>query len=524
MHDRTSSGSPAAQLAARPPLRLGALLVDPARRHVAGPGGAATLEPRVMQVLLRLADADGAVVTRAALIEDCWQGRFVGDDAVNRTISEVRRVARGPGAGSFAVETIPKTGWRLTGSRQSSSPDADITPPATAPTGPVVRRHVLALAAGTGLAATAGGFWLARPTREQAQAAELLVRAEIMLRNDMPDAAREAVGLLEQADRLDPDNAAILGKLALAWRDQSEYADPAEIAPAVANTERYARRALALDPRQADAIGALATLAPFNGDWLAARRRYLDALARSPGNLAVTAALALLAMSTGEVREQLRLNTWLVERQPLSPTYQYRRVYGLWASGRAAEADQAIDRARKLWPQHPGIWLARFLTLAFGGQPRAAAALLDEEVRAGRMGGGFLRRFNLALRALETGAAADIDAAATEARRGSSQGEGASVNAVLILSALGRLDDAFDVARAYLLNRGPLVVDQTRKPGAPSVPDQRRRKTMMLFLPPTASLRADPRFIDLCRDMGLVDYWRQAGTRPDFLGSRPLPS
>ncbi len=44
---------------------------------------------------------------------------------------------------------------------------------------------------------------------------------------------------------------------------------------------------------------------------------------------------------------------------------------------------------------------------------------------------------------------------------------------------------------------------------------------MMMWDPATASMRADPRFMPLCRDMGLVDYWRQSGHRPDFLTQPP---
>jgi len=29
-------------------------------------------------------------------------------------------------------------------------------------------------------------------------------------------------------------------------------------------------------------------------------------------------------------------------------------------------------------------------------------------------------------------------------------------------------------------------------------------------------MRADPRFLPLCEGMGLVDYWRALGVRPDY--------
>jgi DNA-binding winged helix-turn-helix (wHTH) protein len=115
LHGSAFIAATAADLARRAPFRLGDTLIAPASREVRGPGGAATVEPRVMQVLLALADAAGAVVTRDELIRTCWNNQVVGEDAINRAVAEVRKVARTQGGGGFAVETIPRTGYRLTG-------------------------------------------------------------------------------------------------------------------------------------------------------------------------------------------------------------------------------------------------------------------------------------------------------------------------------------------------------------------------------------------------------------------------
>ena len=66
-----------------------------------------------MQVLVALARAGGAIVTRDELTERCWDGRIVGDDALNRALSRIRHVAAGIGDGSFKAETIAKVGYRL---------------------------------------------------------------------------------------------------------------------------------------------------------------------------------------------------------------------------------------------------------------------------------------------------------------------------------------------------------------------------------------------------------------------------
>src|SRR5690349_12985373 len=60
-------------LALEQPFRLGQLAVVPRSRElVAEDGTRRALEPRVMQVLIALARADGATVSREELIQACW--------------------------------------------------------------------------------------------------------------------------------------------------------------------------------------------------------------------------------------------------------------------------------------------------------------------------------------------------------------------------------------------------------------------------------------------------------------------
>ena len=82
-----------AELAERADFKLGAADVHPGDRTIVGPGGSTSVEPRIMQVLVVLAEAGGAVVTRDTLLRRCWGNVFVGDDSLNRAIGGVRRVA-----------------------------------------------------------------------------------------------------------------------------------------------------------------------------------------------------------------------------------------------------------------------------------------------------------------------------------------------------------------------------------------------------------------------------------------------
>ena len=98
-------------LAREPDFRLGGLEVRPSRREMIAGEDRAIVEPRVMRLLVALVRRCGEVVSREELIDDCWDGRIVGDDALNACVAKARRA--GEATGAYAIETIPRVGYRL---------------------------------------------------------------------------------------------------------------------------------------------------------------------------------------------------------------------------------------------------------------------------------------------------------------------------------------------------------------------------------------------------------------------------
>lgn len=115
----------AISLAEEADFSLGPLGVRPSARQVCFGSRTETIEPRVMQVLVVLARAAGQVVSREQLVERCWGGRIVGDDAVTNAIVKVRALAELPAEPAFEIETIPRVGYRL---RQCSGNSAKTGP------------------------------------------------------------------------------------------------------------------------------------------------------------------------------------------------------------------------------------------------------------------------------------------------------------------------------------------------------------------------------------------------------------
>jgi TolB-like protein len=122
MGDQTDS-SAWIDLACEPAFRLGAAQVRPAFREVLVGPATVTLQPRVMQVLVCLAQTSGEPVSREVLAQRCWGGVAVSEDAINRCIQRLRRLSEEEAVDSFAIETIPRVGFRLR-ARNADAPDA----------------------------------------------------------------------------------------------------------------------------------------------------------------------------------------------------------------------------------------------------------------------------------------------------------------------------------------------------------------------------------------------------------------
>jgi TolB-like protein/DNA-binding winged helix-turn-helix (wHTH) protein len=146
------------EIHAGPPLgngfRLDALTVDPRTGDVSGPGGCEKLDPKVMDVLVLLAEHAGQVVLREDLLARLWPAVVVTDDALSRCIYELRRQlsqAGGDERYKMLLETLPKRGYRLLGTVAA-------LPPAPGPGRRQPDRRVLAIA---GIMLAVASAWFA---------------------------------------------------------------------------------------------------------------------------------------------------------------------------------------------------------------------------------------------------------------------------------------------------------------------------------------------------------------------------
>ncbi len=183
---------------------LGRLQVSPSRGLVSDGTTEQRVTPQVMQALLALLRAEGRTVTRDELVDACWDGRIVSDDAINRVIALLRGLARQFDPPPFQLHTIPKIGFRLQvdegppASEPPTQTDAAAAVPAERnPVDPGRRRWAFALVILLLLAVVAAGLaWTAWRTPRSGPGAASFARVEVApfqsLRAGDPDLARLA--------------------------------------------------------------------------------------------------------------------------------------------------------------------------------------------------------------------------------------------------------------------------------------------------------------------------------------------
>ncbi len=93
--------------------------IRPLEGEVAGPGGVHHVHPKVMEVLVCLAERPGKVVRRDEILDQVWGHRYGSDKALTRCISELRRALDDRSGERRLIETIPKRGYRLLASREA---------------------------------------------------------------------------------------------------------------------------------------------------------------------------------------------------------------------------------------------------------------------------------------------------------------------------------------------------------------------------------------------------------------------
>lgn len=500
---------PPGDLSRVPPFRLGPLAIDPPTRAVAAGARRILLEPRVMQVLVALARDPGKVLSRDDLIALCWDGRIVGDDAINRVISLLRHALAEVAEGAVRLETITKVGFRIVADQVRAEPGGDEPVDAAegGGRGRPTRRGLVA--GGLGLAMLVGAGWFGRDwlfgRAPDPRAVELVHRARLLGLTGEPGTGEQAISFYKQAVAIDPEYADGWGALALAYlllfagfsgRDKASLPDQMVAA---------ARKGLALDPGQPDADAALSFSRPAFGDYARFDAATAGLLERHPRYWYAHARRGQFLRDVGRTRDSIPFGLRSLEIDPMLPIGWAYNAVAFFNAGDIQESDAKFDAAAARWPAHGHLWNTRFDVLFESRRFEEAAAL----ARNPRARPDYIPREAGERRARLADAAAAGDRAALEGiRKGMvdelTQNPLAAQAYAPTLAAMGFPDDALDglVALFAAARRSPLIALQVA--------------TVVLFRPMMVGLRGDDRYGRLLRSSGLESYWKQSGSQPDF--------
>jgi DNA-binding winged helix-turn-helix (wHTH) protein/TolB-like protein len=611
-------------LAQEPDFDLGALRVRPARCEVEWNGVTQTLQRRVMQVLVALAQARGSVVSQSDLVARCWRGLSVSDDAIYRCISKLRKLAADYSDAPFAIEAIPGVGYRLT------SADAAEGGPATGSANThnrrVLLRGLIAAVAFAALILVGASAWIrhgaperAEPIRVTVQPFDTLSKSEDaralarripnevvnelgdsqieialedqtnarvtipnpslvvtgLLRDEAPNvivavrvedgATRAALWSMEfKRDRseastmpmevaarvADVVNIAIFARTAnppltdnsalsallqtndMIRESQSDWAQMIERAQGVVArhpefafghdvlavayvtasnriniperakamkeaARREASLTLKLDPADAGAYVVLSRIEPTYRGREAMLLRGIKYARHPKGALgALYSSEALLLSDVGRLREAIssQLVAHATDEWGAPKTAQLARAYA--NTGNLPAAKAAIQKGVQLWPNHSGVRRVRRYIAGFYDEPSEALAVfdaMDAQAASSKNENAIWRNFIRAKAAHSRRLTAET---ARQIRQAADQEIISRETEILMLAALGETRQAMDAANTAL--------------------DHKRFESWVLFAPVTRKLRQDPAFVDLATRMGLIEYWRETGKRPDF--------
>jgi TolB-like protein/DNA-binding winged helix-turn-helix (wHTH) protein len=93
--------------------QIGPWVAEPSLNTLSLNGKTIHIEPKVMEVLVCLANHGGETISKEELLKRVWPATFVTDDVLTRCISELRRAFGDDPKESRFIKTIPKRGYRV---------------------------------------------------------------------------------------------------------------------------------------------------------------------------------------------------------------------------------------------------------------------------------------------------------------------------------------------------------------------------------------------------------------------------
>jgi TolB-like protein/Tfp pilus assembly protein PilF len=325
-----------------------------------------------------------------------------------------------------------------------------------------------------------------KPTEDLA-AYELYLRGRYAWqRRAEGDSLRRAIGLFQQATKLDPQFARAWSSLAAAHTTLPDYSD-ASAAEQYPMAVSAAHKALMLDDSLAEAYAVLGDMARVDRKWEEAEAYYLRAIASEPKNSTAHVWYGEFFVMVGRLHDALEQFRIAYQLDPLHPvTNKSMAIIYFYLD----DTSNALKYGTAAWDLNHslGLYVQAMTHFRLGEFDRAIelAEQYDERLA------GMTKSRMIIVRLF-------VEAKTNPAKRPVfldklAQNESVLRFRSLVLSyvVFGRIDDAY---RLVNMNRNPA----------------RFTFLWIIWQPELAAFRQDPRFAELVTELGLVDYWREHG-------------
>ncbi len=371
------------------------------------------VEPRVMDVLVHLAERAGQVVSKEELVDRVWEGRYVTDEVLTVTVYALRKALGDDARRPRYIETVSRRGYRWiapVARPGEPAPAMAIAPgsmesPVSAATAP--RRFSPAAWAGATVAlavVAASATWMRLPGpgarhTPSPEAHEAYVKGRFFLDQRSVQGWRSALEHFERAVKLDPLDPAAHAGLADTYSAMSDFgvASPAEMRP---RAMQAARRALELEAESAEGHAALGRVQfLFDWDFGGAERSLGRAVALDGDYMPAHQSLGWLRSAQGRPGEAAAAARRALQLDPVNTARYTELAWVLALGGGYDEALAQVDRALGLSPRATQIQVTRGWICEMAGRPDGAFAAYSEAARLAGAPEEALRRMEATYRA-----------------------------------------------------------------------------------------------------------------------------
>ncbi len=240
----------------------------------------------------------------------------------------------------------------------------------------------------------------------------------------------------------------------------------------------------------------------------AAEAFLLTGLERGPGDPFLWMRQCQFLDNVGRPNAALPYCQRAIAMRPMGAPIGWRYAATLQAAGQPQWAERQIERASRLNPTQEATRLQRFEMAAFGPEPQKALDLIAD----GGAAPHFIHPDGLA--ALKLALLARIHPSPTQTDT--------AVRALVRADADGDLQPGEAVLALVQLNaRNEALAVLARTPMSPDL--MIRGRTEFMVAPAMAALGSDPRYWAVARKFGLIRYWTETNTWPDFCSRPGLP-